>query len=110
MGYIAESIRRFYHPAAIDEMLSTFLPLMNGTSLSVSRNTHATLDGLICLIVTECISNPVLPLDVPPDVTSAVVSSNALPHLGVDELVYVRRTHDFVSLSIGGDACGPHCQ
>ncbi|KAH8100502.1 hypothetical protein BXZ70DRAFT_1022407 [Cristinia sonorae] len=34
MAYIAENTRRFYHPAAIDEMLSTFLPLMNGTSLS----------------------------------------------------------------------------
>ncbi|KAL4243081.1 BLM10 family protein [Abortiporus biennis] len=34
MGYIAESVRRFFHPAAIDEMLSTFVPLMNGTSLS----------------------------------------------------------------------------
>ncbi|KAI0639143.1 hypothetical protein C8Q77DRAFT_1152142 [Trametes polyzona] len=34
MGYIAEIVRRFFHPAAIDEMLSTFLPGMNGTSLN----------------------------------------------------------------------------
>ncbi|KAI0359128.1 hypothetical protein OH77DRAFT_1473765 [Trametes cingulata] len=34
MGYIAENVRRFFHPAAIDEMLSTFLPMMNGTSLN----------------------------------------------------------------------------
>lgn len=36
MGYIAETVRRFYHPAAADEMLSTFLPLINGTNLNVS--------------------------------------------------------------------------
>ncbi|KAI0768547.1 hypothetical protein BD413DRAFT_614418 [Trametes elegans] len=34
MGYIAENVRRFFHPAAIDEMLATFLPMMNGTSLN----------------------------------------------------------------------------
>ncbi|KAK7694364.1 hypothetical protein QCA50_001550 [Cerrena zonata] len=34
MCYLAEHTRRFYHPAAIDEMLKTFVPLINGTSLS----------------------------------------------------------------------------
>ncbi|CDO70270.1 hypothetical protein BN946_scf184942.g70 [Trametes cinnabarina] len=34
MGYIADNARRFFHPAAIDEMLTTFLPMMNGTSLN----------------------------------------------------------------------------
>ncbi|KAI0651592.1 hypothetical protein C8Q79DRAFT_934115 [Trametes meyenii] len=34
MGYIADNTRRFFHPAAIDEMLSTFLPMMNGTNLN----------------------------------------------------------------------------
>ncbi|KAH9947692.1 hypothetical protein B0H21DRAFT_737636 [Amylocystis lapponica] len=34
MGYVAENVRRFFHPAAIDEMLSTFLPMFNGTSLN----------------------------------------------------------------------------
>ncbi|KAF9073805.1 armadillo-type protein [Rhodocollybia butyracea] len=33
MGYIAENARRFFHPAAINEMLSTFIPLMNGSVL-----------------------------------------------------------------------------
>lgn len=37
MGYIAEIARRFFHPAAIDAMLETFLPLMNGTSLDVGH-------------------------------------------------------------------------
>lgn len=34
MGYIAENVRRFFHPAAIDEMLSTFVPTINGTDLT----------------------------------------------------------------------------
>ncbi|KII93397.1 hypothetical protein PLICRDRAFT_694576 [Plicaturopsis crispa FD-325 SS-3] len=33
MGYIADHTRRFFHPAAIDEMLATFVPLVNGTDL-----------------------------------------------------------------------------
>ncbi|KAL0579785.1 Proteasome activator BLM10 [Marasmius crinis-equi] len=33
MGYIAENSRRFFHPAAVNDMLSTFLPLMDGTVL-----------------------------------------------------------------------------
>ncbi|KAJ4489583.1 hypothetical protein C8J55DRAFT_557490 [Lentinula edodes] len=33
MGYIAENSRRFFHPAAINEMLSTFIPLINGSQL-----------------------------------------------------------------------------
>ena len=35
MGYIAENSRRFFHPSAIGDMLSTFLPLMDGTVLDV---------------------------------------------------------------------------
>jgi hypothetical protein len=35
MGNLASYSRRFFHPAAIDEMLSTFIPLFNGTSLDV---------------------------------------------------------------------------
>ncbi|KAI5124439.1 hypothetical protein M0805_008323 [Coniferiporia weirii] len=34
MGYMLDSVRRFFHPAAIDEMLETFLPSMNGTNLN----------------------------------------------------------------------------
>ena len=37
MGHIASVVRRFFHPAAVDEMLSAFLPLMNGTELDVCR-------------------------------------------------------------------------
>lgn len=37
MGYIAENSRKFFHPAAINEILSTFLPLFDGTKLDVSQ-------------------------------------------------------------------------
>ncbi|KAJ7783436.1 hypothetical protein DFH07DRAFT_995453, partial [Mycena maculata] len=33
MGYIAANSRRFFHPAAANEMLSVFIPLLNGTDL-----------------------------------------------------------------------------
>ncbi|KAF8898398.1 hypothetical protein BD779DRAFT_1607219 [Infundibulicybe gibba] len=33
MGYIADNSRKFFHPAAIDEMLSTILPSIDGTKL-----------------------------------------------------------------------------
>ncbi|KAI0050704.1 hypothetical protein FA95DRAFT_1581074 [Auriscalpium vulgare] len=34
MGHIASTVRRFFHPAAGDEMLARFVPMMNGTSLN----------------------------------------------------------------------------
>ncbi|KAI0308000.1 hypothetical protein B0F90DRAFT_1813347 [Multifurca ochricompacta] len=34
MGMIASIVQRFFHPAAIDQMLETFLPLINGTHLN----------------------------------------------------------------------------
>ncbi|KAF8203239.1 hypothetical protein BJ912DRAFT_842338 [Pholiota molesta] len=33
MGYIADNSRKFFHPAAINEMLATFLPQLDGTKL-----------------------------------------------------------------------------
>lgn len=35
LGYIAGNSRKFFHPAAIEDMLSTFVPLMDGTNLDV---------------------------------------------------------------------------
>ncbi|KAJ7666434.1 hypothetical protein B0H17DRAFT_1162542 [Mycena rosella] len=34
MGYIGANSRRFFHPAASNEMLSVFVPLLNGTDLN----------------------------------------------------------------------------
>ncbi|KAI6153365.1 hypothetical protein BKA82DRAFT_3971276 [Pisolithus tinctorius] len=33
MGHIADTVRRFFHPAATNEMLATFVPGINGTNL-----------------------------------------------------------------------------
>jgi len=35
MGHIAETVRRFFHPAAINDMLAAFVPGINGTDLNV---------------------------------------------------------------------------
>ncbi|KAH8835425.1 hypothetical protein DL96DRAFT_1702409 [Flagelloscypha sp. PMI_526] len=40
MGYMAENSRRFFHPAAIPEMLTTFLPSMNGTNIDTMLATQ----------------------------------------------------------------------
>ncbi|KAH9982676.1 hypothetical protein BGW80DRAFT_1433981 [Lactifluus volemus] len=34
MGAIASTVQRFFHPAAIDQMLETFVPLIDGTDLN----------------------------------------------------------------------------
>ncbi|KZT19390.1 hypothetical protein NEOLEDRAFT_1142177 [Neolentinus lepideus HHB14362 ss-1] len=40
MGYFADNSRRFFHPAAVDEMLATFLPHFNGTNLDSVLSTQ----------------------------------------------------------------------
>ncbi|EJD55475.1 hypothetical protein AURDEDRAFT_109790 [Auricularia subglabra TFB-10046 SS5] len=35
MGQVAETARRFFHPATIDEMLATFVPPLNGSDLNI---------------------------------------------------------------------------
>ncbi|KXN83586.1 Proteasome activator complex subunit 4 [Leucoagaricus sp. SymC.cos] len=40
MGYIADNARRFFHPAAINDMLSTFVPLIDGTNLDSVLSSH----------------------------------------------------------------------
>ena len=98
MGYIAEHVRRFYHPAAIDEMLSTFLPLMNGTSLSVSDNILSSVgpQRLNIGITIEHASNTILPPDILANVTSAILPPDTIPGMGIDKLVHVRRTHALI--------------
>ena len=38
MGYIADYAYKFFHSAAINDILSTFVPLIDGTSLDVCTN------------------------------------------------------------------------
>lgn len=45
MGHIADNARRFFHPAAIEEMLSTFVPLVDGSKLDVSDWLEVFLDA-----------------------------------------------------------------
>ncbi|KAF9014988.1 hypothetical protein BDQ17DRAFT_1418116 [Cyathus striatus] len=40
MGYIADNSRRFFHPAAINEMLETFVPQIDGTKLDSILSSH----------------------------------------------------------------------
>ncbi|XP_006454756.1 hypothetical protein AGABI2DRAFT_215246, partial [Agaricus bisporus var. bisporus H97] len=40
MGYMADNARRFFHPAAINDMLSTFVPLIDGTKLDSVLSSH----------------------------------------------------------------------
>ncbi|TFK30307.1 hypothetical protein FA15DRAFT_662249 [Coprinopsis marcescibilis] len=40
MGFITDCARRFFHPAAINEMLFTFLPLIDGTKLDTILSSH----------------------------------------------------------------------
>lgn len=35
MGHITDRVRRFFHPAAINDMLAAFVPGINGTDLNV---------------------------------------------------------------------------
>lgn len=91
MGYIAESSRKFFHPAAIDEMLSTFVPLIDGTSLNVriillhsDRHAYASLDHPRLSI---------LHAELPPHYPPSIILAHALSHLALAQFVHVRRAH-----------------
>lgn len=80
MGYIAEKCRRFFHAAAIEEMLETFLPLMNGTSLDVGQLQVTT--GIPPLMThAEYVSNSILFSDI-----SAPLPSSILPSIDVSNV------------------------
>lgn len=108
MGYIAENVRRFFHPAAIDEMLSTFLPMMNGPNLNVSVAWWRTKFSNINASRAEHPRLPILHVDFLAPITPPIVSAHALPSMGVRQLLHVRRPHATIPLQIGGDACGPY--
>lgn len=85
MGYIAENARRFFHPAAINDMLSTFVPNINGTDLNVSLLPTLTPNTLT--FYTERPILPVLPPYLPTFDTSTILSSHAPPDVGVHEFL-----------------------
>jgi hypothetical protein len=88
MGYIADISRRFFHPAAIEEMLSTFLPGFNGTNLDVSsfqQNSHTFLSLPAERPFVTVLSSDLLTID-----TSSIISPYVMPFVGVHQLLHVR--------------------
>jgi len=90
-GYIAETVRRFFHPAAIEEMLSVFVPLLNGTVLDVwlSQLTSFHLPTWLITASTEFALLSVLPVNLSSAKPPAVVSAYALHYLEVGKFLHV---------------------
>lgn len=57
MAYITEAVRRFFHPAAIDDMLSTFIPMINGTDLTVSPQSIIYKNTIIYVMISTILSS-----------------------------------------------------
>ena len=110
MGYVAETVRRFFHPAAIDEMLSTFIPMIDGTSLSVSLYTFNNSAQVFELILrdTEDTRRPILPAKLPAALPPSILPATHVQTLGVDQLVHVGRTHAAIPSQNCRDACRSH--
>jgi len=87
MGYIADNSRKFFHPAAINEMLSTFLPQLDGTKLdvrlSILEMRHFT-DILSGHLVIPLLSN-----DIPPVKPPTTLPPHVVPRVGVAQLLQV---------------------
>lgn len=92
MGYIADMTSRFFHPAAIEEMLSTFVPLINGTNLDVG---YKSLNPTIYQanhsdIVTEYTFVSILSTHFSSNLSPNSVSSHVVPPVGIYQLVHIR--------------------
>lgn len=91
MGYIADSVRRFFHPAAIEEMLSTFLPLVNGTELNVCPHLSLVSSKTFSLHASpECSGVTILHANLPPTDTPSIISPYVIQSMGIGEFLYVR--------------------
>lgn len=90
MGYIADNLRRFFHPAAIEEMLSTFLPRVNGTELNVRPHLPPILESPFLTYPPEYSSVAILYVNLPPADTPSIVSPYAFQNMGIGEFLYVR--------------------
>jgi hypothetical protein len=89
MGYMADNARRFFHPAVINDMLSTFVPLIDGTKLDVGSGSFQPL-AVFNLIQTECSVFSLLSHDILTSFSSPNLSSHVTPFLGVHKLIQVR--------------------
>ena len=100
MGYIADMSRRFFHPVAIDEMLATFVPQINGTNLDVCwKMTNIPFTKHDWLIVSEYSFISILPPQFSPIVTSYDISSHAVSLVGIHKFLQVRWAHVAVPLA-----------
>ena len=88
MGYVAEHARRFFHPAAIEEVLSAFVPLIDGTRLDVSCLRGST--GLFSYISSEPSCTTILSPDILATLAPSILSANAVSDVGVNKLLHVR--------------------
>jgi len=87
MGYIADHARRFFHPAAIEEMLSTFVPLIDGSKLDVS---YPFGRYFWCLPRTsEPSCPPVLSSDFLATYSSTILPAHVISGVGVNQLLHV---------------------
>lgn len=89
MGYIADNVRRFFHPAAIEEMLSTFVPRVNGTELNVRPRLPTYPGNTLPNVLLECSSVTVLHANLPPSDTPSIVSPYVVQNMGIGEFLYV---------------------
>lgn len=84
MGYIAANSRKFFHPAASNEMLSVFVPLLNGTDLDVSS--HLCPEQLLMVLddfpAHSC--SPILLAQFPPPVAPSNLLAHAIQNMGVN--------------------------
>lgn len=87
MGYIADHARKFFHPAAINDMLSTFVPLIDGTSLDVRANLPYIHFHPDLFSEDPIFSLPLYDFSAP--LPSSKLSSNVTPFLGIRELIQV---------------------
>jgi hypothetical protein len=89
MGYIADNLRRFFHPAAIEEMLSTFVPQMNGTELNVRPRQPSCPRKLFSYASLEYPSVTILYANLPPTDTPSIISPYVVQNMGICEFLYV---------------------
>jgi hypothetical protein len=90
VAFITGIVRRFFHPSAIDEMLSVFVPMLNGTDLDVCiyvscENTNS----FILFHYVEFTLITILHVNFSSAKPSSVLSTYAFPRVGIRQFVHV---------------------
>lgn len=90
MGYVADQSRRFFHPSVINEMLTTFLPQINGTNLDVRQALGPISDFTLINISLEHSCIPVLSSYISAIFPSTILPPHVVSDMGILKLVSVR--------------------